>query len=81
VARALGQAKVPVEEGEEAGVAQLHPALPAVKVRQGYEELGHGVALVAEKGGEAGREVGCIHEESVSRESAPSVNARIRPLQ
>ena len=58
----LGEPQLTVEEGEEAGVAQLDPAAPLVELGQGGEEVGHGVLLLAEEGGEAGGEGAALGE-------------------
>jgi hypothetical protein len=57
------------QEGEETRIAQLDPSPALVELREGDEEVGHGVALVPEEVGEAGGEgsaLGGVHAESIS---------------
>jgi hypothetical protein len=66
----LGEPELPVEEGEEAGVPERHPPAPAIELREREQEVGHGVVLLAEQGGEAGGEgsaVGGVHAGIMAR--------------
>jgi hypothetical protein len=70
VRRALGQPELAVQEVEEARVAQLDPAVLAVEVGEGEQELGHRAMLAAEELGEAnGPIVRVGHDETIARGS------------
>jgi hypothetical protein len=79
VRRALREVQLAVQEGEEAGVAQLAPRLQTIELRERDEEVGHCVVLAAKKVGESIREVACVrHCTSLARKFGTSPNATER---
>jgi len=73
VGRPRREPKLPVEESEEAGVAELQPEAAAIEVREGDEEVGHRALLAAEEIQEAGGGLACgRHALRVARDFEPS---------
>jgi len=66
---ALREPQLPVQEIEEAGVAELDPPSLPVEVGEGDEEVGQGAVFAAEELGEALREISL---EPVKSEFTPS---------
>jgi hypothetical protein len=69
---ALRQPELPVQEHEQARVAELLPCPSAIEVGEREEKLRHRFVLTAEEIGEAGREVACVHERSFARDFSGS---------
>jgi hypothetical protein len=79
VAGSLGEDELPMQEDEEAGVAEFLPEPLPVKVCEGDEEIGHRRLFPAEEVEEADSGLaGVRHALIVARDFGPSWNARNR---
>ncbi len=78
VRRSPGQADLPVEEDEEARESELPVHGLGVELADGEEEIGERGLLVAGEIGDAEGPFACVHGSTLSRELAPSPDARNR---
>ena len=73
VAGSLGEPQLPVEEDEEAGMAELLPEPPPVEVGECDEEVGHRALLAAEEIEEPDGDLACVvHARMIACEFHPS---------
>ncbi len=79
VGRSPRQADFPVQEVEEAREAQLPVHGLGVELANGEEQIDERGLLAAGEFGDAGGPFACVHETTLSREFAPSPDARNRP--